>query len=378
MTSGTAWLIHDDRLTPLPVGWAPLVGHRAAEEWRWQVIDRDTGQVTGRMDGVEGGNLRLNVYADTRGTGSLRWSGPLDDMPTWRNIRVQPVYVATLLDGSSVEWPMGVYLCTSPRTDVQDGWAEVDVSLFDPTLVLRRAKLSKTSGVNAGTAVVSHVRLILDTQAPSVRHALEDSDATLRSSMVWEPGTPWLRVINDLLDAAGMFALWADADGVLRSSPYVRPQDRPLVWDFAEGATAVHEAGVQHDRDDFDVPNRITLISRADGDLPALRARLTLDDIDPASPYAYAQTGEWVDRVEDNIEAADLAVLQARADRLLREGVSVASTVTLTHAPLPLGLQDRVSVHTGGLVVPSAVIQSVDIPCAAGEDWTTTVREVAA
>ena len=90
----------------------------------------------------------------------------------------------------------------------------------------------------------------LATQAPLVRHALEDSDATLRSSMTWDPDTPWLRIMNDLLDAAGMFALWADADGLVRTSPYVRPRDRPLVWTFTEGVRAVHEEQLTHNRDE--------------------------------------------------------------------------------------------------------------------------------
>ena len=35
------------------------------------------------------------------------------------------------------------------------------------------------------------------------RHAIEDSSATLRSDMVFEPGTSWLTIVNALLDAIG-------------------------------------------------------------------------------------------------------------------------------------------------------------------------------
>ena len=378
MTSGTAWLIHDDRQVALPAGWEPLTGHRSEESWTWRLINR-AGSYVGDLDGVEGGSLNLNVFADTRGTGSLTWSGWLDEMPNWRDVLVQPVYTATLLDGSTVSWPMGVYLCTSPSTGHSfGGLVTVEVALYDQTLRLRRAKLTNTWGVPAGTNVVHQIRALFAEYAPIVRHALEDSSETLRNSMVWEPGTPILRVMNDLADAAGMFALWADADGLVRTSPYVRPQDRPRVWVFTEGVESVHEENVTHDRDDFDVPNRVTGISRTDGeDEPALRFQLTLDEIDPAHPLAFVRTGEWVDRFESEVEATSMEVLAQRVERWLREGISVTSTATLTHAPLPLALQERTAINSGGLFIPSATVQSIDIPCAPGEDWTTTLRGVA-
>lgn len=376
--SGTAWLVLDDRQTPLPAGWEPLTGHRKDESWTWRLLDL-RGNYLGDLDRVEGGQLRFNVFADTRGTGSLTWSGWLEEMPDWRQVLVQPVYTATLMDGSSVYWPLGAYMCTSPAIGYDlGGWVSVEVALYDQTLRLRRARLSNTSGVKAGTVVVDHIRSLMATQTPLVRHALEDSGATLRSSMVWDPDTPWLTIMNELLAAAGMVALWADADGFLRSSAYVRPQDRPLVWQFTEGVQAVHEPDLTHTRDDFDVPNRVTAISRSDEGTPALRSQVRLDDYDPTHPLSHAVTGEWVDRVEAEVEATSVEVLKQRAERWLWEGVAVTSTVTLTHAPLPLELQQRTSVRSGGLVIPSATVQSIDITCTPGEDWTTTVREVAA
>lgn len=370
----TAWLTLDDRQTPLPAGWEPLTGHRDAEWWTWRLIDRATGRHLGDLDGVEGGSLSLNVNADTRGTGSLSWSGWLDDMPRWRETRVQPVYSARLMDSSVASWPMGVYLCSSPSTDYSfGGHVQTSVQLYDRTLILRRAKFVNTEGVRAGEPVVPHVRGLISTYnaGPS---ALEDSGATLRSSIVWDAGTEVLRAVNDLLEAAGMVALWADPDGALRSSPSVRPQDRPLVWGFKEGVKAIHGEQVTHDFDDFEVPNRVTAIIRAEPGVPTLRAKAELP---PSHPLSYASTGEWVDRTEPEVEATSLEVLAERAQRWLTEGASVTSSATVTHRPVPLGLLDRVSLDSGGLVMPSATVQTIDIQCTPGDDWKTRIREVA-
>lgn len=372
----TAWLVEDDRRTPLPAGWSPLTGHRTDEGWTWRLMDR-SDRFLGLLDGVESGRLDRNVNADIRGAGSLSWSGLPGEQPDWSTTRVQPVYHATLADGVLVEWPMGVYLCTSPGDEYGDGFVSTDVRLYDKTLILRKGGTTNAYGVGAGRNIVQRVRELLDRHYGG-RHAIEDSVAVTRSPMTWEPGTPWLTVLNDLLDAAGYFALAADGGGVLRSGPYTRPADRGLAYDFTDGPSSVYSADFRHVRDDFDTPNRVTLTSRADGDTPALWAQRTLDQIAPGHPLSYAVLGYWVDRTEENVEASSLAVLQAQADRYIRESVARASDIELTHAPVPIDLLDRVRFHREGVLTVDAVVQTMSIDCAAGADWTTHLREVVA
>ena len=133
----TIWLIEDGRRTPLPKGWDGLSGHRSEEWWSWLLQDR-AGRDRGELTGVETGNLNINVNADTRGTGSLTWSGPLEEMPPWADLRIKPCYNVTLMTGETVQWPMGVYVPTSPSTTHHDGHVSCEVRLFDRTILARR------------------------------------------------------------------------------------------------------------------------------------------------------------------------------------------------------------------------------------------------
>ena len=375
--SGLAWVLPDGRTTTLPAGWAPLTGHRVAETYEWRLLD-DRDRFVGLLDGVESGSLDGNVNADTRWTGQLTWSGDPLTQPSWRDTRVQPAYTATLGDGSTVTWPLGVFLCSSPDDAYTDGLVTCSVALFDKTLIPRRTRVRFSYTVTAGVNVIDKVRTLLNLYYGG-RHTIEDSTATLRSSMTWEADTPWLTVINELLSAAGYFALAADGDGVLRSGPYVRPQDRPRVFDFTDGDVSIYDPGFTHRKDDFDVPNRVSLSSRADGDTPALRSSITLDDIAPGHPWATSTTGQIIDRVERDVEATSQAVLDAKAERLMREALQVTSDVQLTHAPVPLGLLDRVRFRRTfehGALDLDAVVQTMSIDCTPGADWTSNVREV--
>lgn len=374
MTGGVVWVEPSGLTRSLPQGWEPLTGHRTDEAWTWRTVERTSSLVTGTLDGVEGGRLLFNLDADTRGTGSLTWSGPLEDMPSWGEVHVQPVHEVTLGDGSVISWPMGVYLATSPATEVHDGWASCEVQLFDRTLMIRRAKLLKASGVNAGTAVVAHVRSILDAQAPNAPHALEDSAATTRVPLSWDAGTSWAVICNELLSSIGYESLWADEHGVLRSGPYVEPSARPFVHDFADGSLAVHSAEATRTLDNFDAPNRVRVIGPATDTVTALSVTDTLDAFAPEHPLSFDSRGFWVDEVEEGVDG-DEAALAARARRVLREAASSRSTIDVVHAPLPLGLGERVSVDVGGLVVPSATVRVIDIDCALGADWRTQLKE---
>ena len=211
-------MVVDDRQTFMPPNWEPLAFDRDEEDWTWRLLDRQ-GRYLRDLEGVESGSLELNVNDEIRGGGSFSWSGPAEEMPVWRDVRVQPVYRARLMDGTRLEWVQGEFLCSSPSTSHQGNViASASVSLYDRTLLLLRPKLTKMLALPAGTVVVTAIRSLLDSNGIS-RHAIPDSTKTLRTALAWDIGTSILRVVNDLLLAIGHYGIWADSAGVLRSAP---------------------------------------------------------------------------------------------------------------------------------------------------------------
>lgn len=366
----------DGRTTPLPAGFVPLAGGRTDETWTWDVLDRTTWARVAALSGRTDAGLTLDLTAATRGRGSLTWAGGLGAEPDWAQVLLRPTYSATLEDGSVLSQTMGVYRCSTGRRSYTGAHVSVAVSLYDRTLTLRRARTLTSYSVARGTGVIARVRSLLSTHAGPGPVAVEDSPATLRSDMTWDGGTPWATVIDDLLAAAGHTSLMADRDGVLRAGPHVPPFDRPSVWTFAPGAAAVTQPRWGRTVDDFDTPNRITLISRGDGDSEALTTTVTLDSLIPGHRLSHAVTGEWVDEVAEGVEAATQAVLDAEAARRLTDGIRAADTIDVEHMPLPIWVGDRATFTRPPVADEAVVASRISIECATGADWSTRLDVV--
>lgn len=292
------------------------------------------GVKLGTIDGVIGGSLDAATARQIRTVGQLDVIGDRDD---WLTIRLRPVFVMT----SPVvgEFPLGVYLPATPRaTHDGTGQATLSVDLYDRSQVLAGDGPLDTYTVAAGEFLIARVRAILAAHGEGP-HVIEDSYATARSLMTWDAGTSWLRIVNDLLNAAGFFALAYDGEGTARAVPYTAVESRPVAWDFSDGEHAIRSSELAVDADYFDLYNRVRLTASSTGKEPELSAiAANLSD----GPFSREQLGRWVTRSE-TVDAADLAALQAQADRLLDEATQLTVGVQVRHGWLPgLGLNDRV------------------------------------
>lgn len=392
--SGLVWLVPDGRTRTLPT--KVLASHREPR-WEWRVLNR-RGQmidVLGNAEldedrnliryGVTGGSLEMSTAPNvtTRGSGEVQWAGQVADMPAWDKIRLQPVYHATFPNGETVEWPFGVYLPAVPRVRYSDTHASASVALYDKTLILRNDALGDDLALPAGAdpvanafdQVVGALNPMFTPWEQAEKPIFEETAERLRTPMFWQIGTSVLRMVNDALGAAGWFGVWADGNGTIRSSPYVEPSARPVVWDFTDlPAESIYLPDFEVTDDWFDAPNRVIAIASGDGEEPGLLAEAA--NLDEDDPLSYWGRGRWVTRTEENVEATSQAVLDAYAQRLLRGG-RAPRTVQLQHAPIPLEGNARVSFSRApaGLALPG-VVTSWNIDCTDTGLMTTTIQEI--
>lgn len=325
--------------------------------YRWDILNPDDVRL-GELD-VEGGSLSWSVDREIRSTGMLTWAGLT--VPEWTQIRVQPWVSIDFADGETDSWPLGVYLPATPTIHWSDAVATADVDLYDKLLILVEDKVNATFAVPAGAVVTEQVEAIIASAGES-RMSIAASTATLRSAMVWEPGTTKLRIINDLLAAINYFSLWVDGYGYFRSDPYQAPQYRVVRRSFTDGVDSIYSPDFAHDRDTFSVPNVVTLISRADGATPALTSTASNDD--PTDPLSTVSRGREIEVVEVDVEAASQVILDDLAKRRLEDLSRVSSTLDLEHAPVPLALNDRVQFRsTIAGITTSGVVQGMTVDC---------------
>jgi len=334
--------------------------------WQVTLLSR-TGEEIGLLDGVTGGSVSVSSTTRLRGSGTLEVRD-LGQEVDWLSDRVRLTY--TITGGPS--WDVGVFLLAAPKREFGASGAARSIELSGVLGVLDEDTTTGTYVVPAGTLVTDRVRQIIE--ATGERAAVTPSDQVTSSALMWDPGTPWLTVANHLLDTINYLALDVDETGAVMARPYTAPQSRPIMWAFTEGALAVHSPDWGLSQDLGSVPNRVVLTSQADGEEEPLTAVAENDD--PASAWGYQARGRWITHVEDGVEAASQAVLDALAQRRLVSLASPSATIEASCLPLPLRPLDAIAWDTAGHA-SRAVIQEVSMDLTATSLMKMHLLEVA-
>lgn len=343
-----------------------LTASSRSVRWRFELLDR-RGR-TSTLDGVVACSIEQNIYATVRGGGSLTYLGPAVD---WLRHRIR-VHAVVEAQGRSVEWPLGTFYAKAPATTITGSETDpVELELYDAMYHLSvRTTTANPYHFAAGSGAQRLRDFFTRYGVPAV---VENSDNTLRNAMSWAPGTPYLRVVNDALEALGYFSCFADGMGVIRCNPYQAPATRGVERVFAEGPDSILAPEVRRDHDDFSVPNQVVLVGEQgeEGTRP-----LSVTVTDTTSPYSYESTGVRIGHVEENVAAANVQVLEQIAWRRLNEVQRVQTTYEIASLLVPLQPNAVVRLHRKDIDV-RAVVEKIGMTM--GEPlMTMTVREVTA
>lgn len=330
-----------------------LTGHRV-ESIRVELLTR-TERSLGDLDGIEGGKVSWNANADLPGSGSLSLTELGQDI----NVSSDRVRIWWSVEGYG-EWPLGVWLLAAPTVDYTEDGTSRELSLIDKLTIPRDDCLTETLQLPAGTNLVG--AMVAQVQATGeTRIAATASDKTLTNPLTWDPGTSRLTVINDLAAAAGYWSLWTDSAGQFRIEPYIAPASRPVVREFVEGETAIHTPDWSYTLPLWDATNMVVMTSQADDDGVFWTASAVDDN--PDSPTSTVSMGRVLNPiVEENVEAASQADLQAQANRKLLNNSNVVGSLSVTHAPIPIWFNEAVRFVSQGVSLTATVTQmSLDL-----------------
>lgn len=347
-----------------------LAAHRQSS-YTVTLLDRDDQEIQ-TLDGVTGGSVTNNVNARLRQSGSLTLTDRGQGVD-WASQRVRiDWHVHTRLGDK--HWGLGVFLFAAPKLSQHDGWRQWSVELLGKLTVVDEDKVEGTYSVATGTNVTDLVVSLIQS-AGEDRIACTPSDAVTTAMMTWDPGTPKLTIINDLLASINYWALWTDGVGQYRVEPYVAPAQRPVTWLFEEGESSIHLPEWDLDQDTAGVPNKIVLVGQGSEDEPAL-VGLALNE-NPDSPYSFQARGRWITHTDSGVEAADQSTLTALAQRKLIDLSTPNATISAQHMPIPLLGNERVAWRSQGEVA-DAIVQQATLDLAAGALMSSELLEVAA
>lgn len=332
------------------------------EHWTIDLVGR-RGDYRGPFAHATGGSLEWSISRPIHGSGTIEVLDPPETID-WLDTRLR---IAHHADGQRTR--MGVWIPAWPEWEHDGPVRRASISLLDKLHVL-----SQPTGIRqqygAGTAIIQRVTDLIMARGED-QIAITPSAKTTSAPMVWDPTDTWLTVINDLLEACGYGHLYCDMNGWFRAEPWIPPDER--IEAAVYGGRPEDYRVLRRYKDAAnvdDVPNVVYAYSKSDGKELGLRGEARLDD--PASPLSTHRRGEIV-KVYDNLEAADQAVINRHAQRLLTQAIDVTRRVTYTHPVDGIQLRDRVTLRRLGV---TGVVANRRIRLGVGPVVEDTLRHI--
>jgi hypothetical protein len=327
------------------------------------------------------GTVGVTTGADTFAVGRS-WVGDIDDVSVLPRVLTADEVLALYQSGAQVgpfgssnyvEWPLGVFLLSSPSRSIDEGNTITrDIDAYDKLLIFSDDLVTDRYSLAAGTVVTDQVRTIL---TGSTTASVVNSAATLPTAREWEPGTSKLAIINDLLSSINYRSLSFDESGKAIVQPYQTPAVRASEFEYADDDESVSLPQIDQTLDLFAVPNRWVLVV-SDPDRSSLSSTYTNDD--PTSLTSTVSRGRVIVDFRTEQSAVDQTSLDGLAQRLAFEASQIFEEIAFETALMPMHSFDDVYTLTFNRLAIGDKYSghTWDLPLVAGQTMKHTARRV--
>jgi hypothetical protein len=353
---------------------AGLRGATGSRRWtfRYDLLTSANAYIQA-LGSVSGCTVEQDWLADIKRSAkfTLRDTGEINFLQD----RIQPwvrLHLPPYGDDDWVEWPQGVFLLSTPTRSVDaSGVVTREVDAYDQLQVFLDDKVEDRYTVDAGTAYTTAVSTLIG----SISTNVTVSASTLPVAKEWDPGTPKLTIVNELLSAVNYESLSFDESGVAIVRPYVSPASRAEEYTYADDKESVMLPEAGQTMDLFGVANKWVLVV-SNPDQAAIVSTYTNND--PSSPTSTVARQRTITDFRTEQDAADQAALDAKVARLAFEASQVYEAVEMGTGLMPIHSgNDVVHVRYSPLAVDAKYTeQSWSMELAAGATMAHRVRRV--
>lgn len=318
-------------------------------KFRYDLLNKDDQKI-GELDSVVDGEVSMSALASIKRTAkfTIKDKGDIN----WLSDRIQP-YALLKIDNTYIEFPLGVFLLSSPTRRDENNAVYRDVDAFDGTVILRDDKFATryfiAQGTNYRTAVIDILA-----SAGITKHNIEQTDKTLPKGIEWEPGTEKLRAVNDLLTAINFTPTTVDVNGYFTSATYRSPSIRSAEYTYQDDDLSIILSGMEEELDLFNVANQWVAVL-SDPELAPLSSTYT--NTSESSPTSTVNRGRTITDYREVDSIADQQSLDAYVQRIAFQASQVYGKLVFETAfnPLhdysdvlqinysPLGINDKYS-----------------------------------
>lgn len=324
-------------------------------DFRYELLNKQN-QVKKELKNVLSAEVRQNMLANIKRT--ARFSVVEDDDIDYLNDRIKPymrlwipephkrarefafvshVQPVELKNNDALpksgwaDFPLGIFLLSSPTRSDETGSVKRDIDAFDLTLILRDDKLTERLAVVEGTLIYDAIVSVL-ASAGITQYNIERSDDVLSRTIEWAPGEEKYAVVNDLLKMMNYTPIHVDEHGFFVSYKYRSPADRSADYKYADDIKSVMFPRAEEELDLYDVPNVFTVIRTNAEEEPLVS---TIINDNPKSPTSTVSRG-W--RKVDIREIEDIAnqeALDAYVSRIAFEASQVYGRIRFKTGLMP-------------------------------------------
>jgi hypothetical protein len=352
---------------------AALVAPSLSFDFRYDVLDFNNQTKSGVTPTILSAHVANNSLADIKRTATF---DILDDGSiNYLADRIKPYVRLEMPDGGWAEFPMGVFLLSTPPRHFDGTTITRQVQAYDQLQVLADSKVGSRYTFAAGSNYIFAVNELLF-ESGIIDFNTANSPATMPVAIDYEAGTSRLAIINDLLGRVNYRSIFFDADGRCQAIPYVLPDQRAIEWTYITDSNSVMNPEMEDALDLFGVPNQwIVVVSEPD------RAVLnsTYTNSNTASPTSTVNRGRTIVKfVTQQMDAPDQATLDAITKRMAFEDSQVFRHFTFDTSLMPMHADsDVVQIVVGELGLNGRYVeQSWDMDLTAAGVMKHDVRAV--
>lgn len=284
--------------------------------------------------------------------------------------RIKPICVISK-GNRSIEFPLGIFLLSSPNRDIKNTLITRDMHLFSKLYIYKGDTVDNRYSLPKGTNVIAEVKRLLNTHKINI----PDSDYVTSTNREWEIGTSKLDIINDLLDTANYTSLRVDVEGYFISDPYILPSEREIEIEYVDDKESVLSPNMVEELDLFNVPNKFIGFTN-NPDSEPLRSVYVNDN--PNSITSTVSTG--IVKTAEPIEVLDAIsqeVLDERVKRAAYNASQVYSHIDFTTAIMPIhDYMNTIYVKHKDVLQGKYIETSWEIECKAGALMKHRARRV--
>jgi len=309
----------------------------------------------GELSGTPSGNkISFDSLAEIKRTANFLFKDNEVNDIDWLNDRVQPVFILKMPDGDAIEWPLGVFLLSSPTRKSDYGiWREIQA--YDAGLMLKEDKFDNRYYIPATTKYIEAITAILN--SAGIRKVnITNTSARIGISKEFEIGTSKLEAVNQLLSELNYTSVWVDENGYFTSKPYMLPTNREAEYTYKNDKLSVLFDGITEEIDLFSIPNSWVVVA-SNTEKEVLVARFTNNL--PESKTSTVNRGRTITDYRQVNDILDQATLNQYVQRIAYESNKIYEKLIFNTALMPHhSYSDSLYIEHSGLNISSKYIET--------------------